>query len=131
MRPARTGVKIAAAALTLAAATSGSSMATASGWTSAPVPASPLILQHVSADSSTDVWAVGGPFGGNDSVVHYDGSGWKVAVSPQANGTAFILTGVAAVSPTNVWVAGDDQSLGLARIAHWDGAVWTLSPVRK
>jgi hypothetical protein len=63
--------------------------------------------------------------------VHYDGSSWSVASPPTVNGAAFTLDGVAAVSPRDVWVVGEDEQTGRAHTARWDGAAWKLYPIYK
>jgi hypothetical protein len=81
-------------------------------------------LHAVSAVSANDIWAVGsfgnasGPGGG--LVAHWDGTNWtQVPGLPPSTG----ILGAAAVSATNVWVAGvkgDDPVL-----LHYNGTNWT------
>jgi hypothetical protein len=86
-------------------------------------------LTGVSASSAKDVWAVGWIDGKtNDGsmlplVEHFNGSGWKIVPSvpiPDVN-----LTGVAALSPRNVWAVGfgTDYAAHFV-IEHWNGNVW-------
>jgi len=89
------------------------------------------------------VWAVGGS-GAKYSletrqtlVQHWDGTGWSLVPSPNPGGARNELTGVSALSPTDVWAVGyfADPSLSSNRpgrystlIEHWDGASWTVIP---
>jgi hypothetical protein len=93
------------------------------------------LLFGVSADSPSDVWAVGdqqssdGVF--QTLVEHWDGSAWSVVPSPNPGATGNHLYGVDALSPTDVWAVG--QQLGRtapdqALIEHWDGMTWSVVP---
>src|SRR5262249_29515838 len=72
------------------------------------------LLYGASADSPSDVWAVGeqqssdGIF--QTLVEHWDGTAWSVIPSPNPGATGNHLYGVDAVSPTDVWAVG--QQLG-------------------
>jgi hypothetical protein len=89
-------------------------------------------LVSASAESASDVWAVGSRFISASShqtlIEHYDGTSWSVVPSPTPDGDAQLLA-VRATSPTNAWAVGSyDSSLCcLARtlILHWDGTSWT------
>jgi hypothetical protein len=100
-------------------------------WSQVPSP-SPSPPQgglfSVSADSPTDVWAVGGP---PTEALHWDGISWSLVPSP---GTA-VWFGVSAVSPTDALAVGTYcqppningchyTSIGM----HWDGAAWSSDP---
>jgi len=72
------------------------------------------LLTSVSADSTTDVWAVGSSVGGPAAapvlqtlVEHYDGTAWSIVTSPDVTTTAANeLSGAVAVSPTDLWAVG-------------------------
>jgi len=99
-------------------------------WRRIPSPNKPLTgnppdpyvnsLRAVSATSANDAWAIGG-----EMALHWDGKIWSDIdiASPQGGW----LTGVAALSPSDVWVVGfvgstqDSDFL----ILHWDGKTWT------
>ncbi len=91
-----------------------------SGWSEvpAPSPGGQASLVAVSADSASDAWAVGSWAGGEKNLyLRWNGSAWKQVPGP-GNST---LTGVAAVSPTDVLAVGYatspdglDRDLGLA-----------------
>ena len=104
-------------------------------WSVVPSPAIGVndLLFAVSASSATNVWAVGF-FQDADGVYenlteHFDGSAWSVVPSPSTGETGNQLQAVLAVSPNDVWAAGEvfgnqgpDQSL----IEHWDGSNWSV-----
>jgi hypothetical protein len=80
-------------------------------------------LSAVSADSSNDLWAVGSP-----SILHFNGTSWSLVAShPDLDATS-----VTALSPTNVWVAGNvgvhigHKTYMEAAIDHWDGTSWSI-----
>src|SRR5205823_6548775 len=80
--------------------------------------------------SDKEVWAIGvdkgSPAGRRSVIVHWDGA--HLELTPETGGT---LLGIAAISPSDVWVVGsrlDDQH-GLEEsglLEHWDGATWSL-----
>jgi hypothetical protein len=90
-----------------------------------------LLAVDVSESSPNDVWAVGrtaSGFGDRPLVLHYDGTQWLPQEIPsEIDG---VLTGVAALSPTNVWVVGyvvdSVTSIEHALVLHWDGLLWAV-----
>jgi hypothetical protein len=91
----------------------------------APSPGGPASLVAVSADSSSDAWAVGSYDGGEKNLyLRWNGSAWNKVTGP-GNIT---LTGVAAISPTDALAVGYGTSSTGARITvslHWNGRSWT------
>ena len=95
-------------------------------------------LEAVSADSSTDVWAVGetntNPFGTASQdqtlIEHYNGSAWSVVPSPNPSNQGDVLTGVKAFASNNVWAVGyylDTLYDSLdPLVLHWDGTSFTM-----
>jgi hypothetical protein len=83
-------------------------------------------LESISASSADDMWSVGA------STIHYDGQAWSAFPAPDMTGTGTsLLTGVADVSPTNVWAVGyiNFQVIGQyesAIVEHFDGTSWTI-----
>jgi hypothetical protein len=76
----------------------------------------------VSAESSSDVWAVGEVYEPDSRRVlieHWDGSSWT-RVCCAWHG---IPTGISAVSPTDAWISGL-----WGQLRHWDGTSWTRVP---
>jgi hypothetical protein len=94
-------------------------------------------LNAMDAISPTNVWAVGGsgdnasPYGGTPSntlIEHWNGTAWSVVASP-STGTDDNLTGVTAVSTTNIWAVGyaipSGASNGQTLTLNWNGTAWT------
>jgi hypothetical protein len=86
-------------------------------------------LQGVAVALRDDVWAVGGC--GAPSILHWDGRSWKAvstsSITPQGYST---LTGVVALSHSDVWAAGPHYLSDTLKplVAHWDGKSWTTFP---
>ncbi len=109
-------------------------------WSRIPFPLSKKVnqLSRPTVISTNDVWVVG-DFTGNDLVnhtltAHWDGKAWKVVPSPDGGGpgSGNLLTGVSAISTTDVWASGfaSDPQLGfLNLVEHWDGTRWKISPI--
>jgi len=110
---------------------------TTSIFTVVPMPSNPYgfdglrnDLDSVSGSSASDIWAVG------QRVIHYDGSAWTAFPAPQIDGEAGAsagnqLTGVADISPDNVWAVGNlnvDADNPNQLIEHYDGTSWSVSP---
>ena len=102
------------------------------GWTVVPSP-SPLPISNdltvVKAVAANDVWAFGGGDTANTPLVeHWDGASWSVVASPALPGMVF-FTGIAAVSPGDVWAVGHIW-IGLYSqrmlVEHWDGTGWSV-----
>ncbi len=91
-------------------------------------------LDGISADSASDVWAVG-LSDTNDGVTfplveHFNGVSWS-EVSVVNPGTQIVLRGVAALSPTNVWIVGFTNTTNTPPatvIEHFDGRAWSIVP---
>jgi hypothetical protein len=83
-------------------------------------------LNAISSSSSSDMWAVGA------STIHFDGQTWTAFVTPDVSGGGTsALTGVADLSPDNVWAVGyiDQYTVGQnpsAIIEHFDGTNWQI-----
>jgi len=116
----------------------GSGAAWAQVKSASPAPAGRYnLLNGVSAIGQGHAWAVGnnpqsttGP--GQTLVLQWNGTFWPRVPSPDAGAGANALTGVSAVSTTDVWAVGDSQpnvSSGALRtlILHWDGTAWSQS----
>ncbi len=91
-------------------------------------------LEAVDAVSKSDVWAVGDYV--NDSgvqrnlIMHWNGTSWKVITSPSVTLKDQGLSGVAAVSPDDVWAAGwyEKGTAGKSLLEHWNGSKWVVVP---
>jgi hypothetical protein len=114
-------------------------------WTQSTVPVQAghvYELFGVTAISSTDVWAVGIANAGAPTAVsstdrlvtlafHWDGTSWSRVQTPDPdNGN--LLTGVTAISSTNVWAVGYHYApptyIAQPLTAHWNGKRWSLVP---
>lgn len=98
-------------------------------WSVVPTPAvNHSDLFGISADSTTDVWAVGSA-GRSDSVLeflHWNGTAWSSVTGPSP-GFEPILRSVAALAPNNVWAVGQASSSSSgALIEHFDGTSWSV-----
>jgi hypothetical protein len=92
----------------------------------------------ISADSATDVWAIG--FLATSSTtsenvsLHWNGTSW--ALNPAAHLRFGGVGPVAALSPANVWAVGTGPGVPTggfsahptAVIEHWDGTSWSVVP---
>src|SRR5215472_14103243 len=92
-------------------------------WSSSALPAAVTSsaqssIEASSASSPTDIWTVT-QFGG--FVLHWNGA-WSVATQIPGSGQ---LTGVTAISSTNVWVFGSGGFTGGLGTWHYNGSTWT------
>ena len=92
----------------------------------------------ISADSATDVWAMG--FLATSSTteenvsLHWDGTSWTVNTAAHLRFGGVVT--VAALSPSDVWAAGTGPGVPTggfsahptAVIEHWDGTSWSVVP---
>ena len=113
-----------------------------SSWSVVPSPdPGPFsFLEGVSAASSGDVWAVGSAQLGvaqaaRTLVEHWNGSAWSIvpSVDPKPVST---LSGVLALSPTDVWAVGNaskklNGAHGGPLVEHYDGHAWSNVKVPK
>jgi hypothetical protein len=83
-------------------------------WSQVAVPDTRGVAD-LAAISTTNAWAVGS----DGSVLHWDGAAWTVS-------TKFLVASaaIAAVSPTNVWIAGPYVNSTLS-LAHFNGSAWS------
>ncbi len=93
------------------------------------------LMFGASALTRSDVWAVGDQEGASNVFLtlaeHWDGRRWKVAPTPDPGSSGDHLYAVDAVSPANVWAAG--QALGSRApdqglVEHWNGREWQVVP---
>jgi hypothetical protein len=94
----------------------------------------PINTNAASATSGSDIWATGTTFGStqNPAVVRWTGSAWHTVALPHASlpagATSWVPTGLAAVTPDDVWVLGVPVgSQGIvpgAVLLRWNGTAW-------
>lgn len=98
-------------------------------------------LFSISADSTTDAWAVGTsgfqsfpyPYSQGETY-HYDGTSWSLVVATSFFGSEAL--GVSALSPDFVWVVGYyqnslDPDFNDAFAVRWDGSAWSGSKIER
>lgn len=85
-------------------------------------------LYAVAAAAANNVWAVGEWVNGSTTeslIEHWDGTSWSLITNPGAGQ----LTGIAIVSPTEIWAVGS-QLINFTNfetlIEQWDGTSWTV-----
>ena len=80
-------------------------------------------VQSVTATAAGDAWAVGSA-GSGPLVLHWDGRAWQAFPGPGVPDLALVQ--VAASSPRDVWVLGEDTggSDPVRSIYRWDGSGW-------
>ncbi len=89
-----------------------------------------------SALSKNDVWVVGDQEGGDGIfetlAEHWNGGHWTVVRTPDPGSTGNHLYAVDAVSPDNVWAAGQQlgaQAPDQGLVEHWNGHRWSVVPL--
>jgi hypothetical protein len=109
-------------------------------WTQVPSPnpsSTSNLLNGVSVSSAADAWAVGkydNSAGTAQTLTeHWNGTTWKRVLSPSPGGASRFstLNGVAAVSATDAWAAGDYSNSANADetlTEHWNGMAWKQVP---
>jgi len=91
-------------------------------------------LFGVAAVSASNVWAVGNYISGTGIgtqivVLHWNGTAWKRVASPNP-GVFNQLSGVAAVSASNIWAVGSHSNGTGSQtlVLHWNGTAWKQVP---
>lgn len=105
-------------------------------WSVVPSPNSSLVpdgLSAVAAISATDVWAVGTAgsqtSSGQTLTEHWNGTNWQIVQSPNPGTRYNTLSGVTAISATNVWAVGyfvNDNQVTQTLTEHWNGTRWSV-----
>ncbi len=97
-------------------------------------------LRGIAVLSRNDIWTVGsmrsfiGPVELNTSqalIQHWNGTAWNtLPLTPATSGRNFYLSGMAAISSSNIWAVGESYKSetpdGHTLIAHWDGLHWNI-----
>jgi hypothetical protein len=98
-------------------------------------------LSSVTMVSPTEAWSAGsaysviaGTFQQRPLTEHHTGSAWQVVPSPTPTGATYAwLSGVRAISATNVWAVGTGYTSGsrISRVLveHYDGSTWGIVAV--
>jgi len=92
----------------------------------------------ISADSATDVWAMGflatSPTSDENASLHWNGASWTLNTAAHLRFGGVVT--VTALSPADVWAVGTGPGVPTggfsahptAVIEHWDGTAWTVVP---
>jgi hypothetical protein len=114
-------------------------------WSTVPSPSPGAdwnYLFSVSATSAKNAWAVGyrslhpGPSTviSGTLILHWNGTTWSRIRSPNPSREFNVLDGVSAVSATNAWAVGYEQTKAdgfQPLILHWNGKTWSRVPSPK
>jgi hypothetical protein len=94
------------------------------GHTWTKVNGSAVGLESASAVSATNIWAIGSPSEGPAGGVleHYNGKTWAPVTAAALSG--LYVSGVVALSSTNVWAIAVNAS-NQALLVHFNGSEWT------
>jgi hypothetical protein len=107
-------------------------------WTAArfPVTSSFEFASAVTTLAPSNAWVVGSFGDGGTLAAHWNGTRWAIVRTPNPSSQAGIttLTGVAAVSPTDIYASGyqadvNDQNLREPFLLHWNGTAWSVVTV--
>jgi hypothetical protein len=94
-------------------------------------------LTGVTAAGPSNVWASGYEANANQQnfdipyMLHWNGTAWTLTKTPNTGSEGSLLAGVAALSPTDIWAAGqtstqDGSTLTLTE--HFNGHFWAIAP---
>jgi hypothetical protein len=108
-----------------------------SKWTQTPVPDTGPNFETLFGVAATPgrAWAVGvalnKAFQAHSLIEAWNGSAWHISRAPRLSTQRDILFSATAVSPSDVWAVGDQQSrdgLFHTLIEHWNGSSWSVVP---
>jgi hypothetical protein len=87
-------------------------------------------LAAVSAGSATDAWAVGESGAQKPLALHWNGTNWTQVPAPAPGAFGSFLSGVAEISPSNVWAVGSSNTSSGSKtlVLHWNGTKWARVP---
>jgi hypothetical protein len=94
-------------------------------------------LTGITVLSSTDAWASGTESNVNNNnfnipyVLHFNGTEWALVTTPNQGGEGSRLNAITAISPSDVWAAGQIQQLNGAitpLTEQFDGTTWARVP---
>jgi hypothetical protein len=88
-------------------------------------------LRAISADSASDLWAVGDDGRGHAIAFRSNGTSWISTTLPAIG--IDNLQGVKAFSPSDVWAVGgltpsSGTATGHTLVMHWNGSAWSVVP---
>src|SRR5215472_10066152 len=86
------------------------------------------VLRAISADSASDIWAVGDDGRGHAIAFRFRGTSWSTTPLPAAGVDK--LAGVKAFGPNDVWAVGTQITTAAPQtrtlIMHWNGSAWSV-----
>ena len=93
-------------------------------------------LTGVVAVSPTDIWAVGYSANGNNAyrqtlIEQWNGTSWQIVSSPNPGTVYNVLSGVTALSASNLWAVGystNNNGIAQTLIEQWNGTSWQVVP---
>jgi len=106
-------------------------------WTVVPTPNAGVNFSsfYGAAASQGQAWAVGeylnSKYQDRALIEAWNGSQWSIADNPQPGSRRDMLFGASALSPSDVWVVGDQEGRDgkfETLTEHWDGSSWTAIP---
>jgi hypothetical protein len=104
-------------------------------WTVFPFPESGgfEFASAITTISADDAWVVGSNADASTLAAHWNGTTWTIVPTPSPSDQAGIttLTGVAAISSSNVYASGyqadvNNQNLREPFVLHWNGSTWSV-----
>jgi alpha-tubulin suppressor-like RCC1 family protein len=107
-------------------------------WTVTPFPLSGgfEFASAITTVAPDDAWVVGSLGDSSPLAAHWNGTRWRVVPTPSPSGQAGVttLTGVAAVSPTDIYASGyqadvNNQNFREPFVLHWNGTAWSVVTV--
>jgi alpha-tubulin suppressor-like RCC1 family protein len=91
-------------------------------------------LTAISGTGANDLWATGWDANEATNTIqllfeHWNGTTWTAVTSPTPIGSFQFASGITAISPSNVWAVGKDETRGAKTLsAHWNGTAWSIVP---
>ena len=100
-------------------------------WQTVAAPAGVTgVLRAISADSASDIWAVGDDGRGHAIAFRFRGTSWSTSPLPAAGVDK--LGGVKAFGPNDVWAVGTQIVTASPQtrtlVMHWNGSAWSIVP---
>jgi hypothetical protein len=100
-------------------------------WQTVAAPAGVTgVLRAISADSASDIWAVGDDGRGHAIAFRFRGTSWSTTPLPAAGVDK--LGGVKAFGPNDVWAVGSQITTASPQtrtlVMHWNGSAWSVVP---
>ena len=100
----------------------------------AGIPGDTDVLTAISGTGPVNLWAAG--WDANEATMtiqllfdHWNGTTWKAVTSPTPLMASQFASGITAISPSNIWAVGKDETHGSRNLsAHWNGTAWSIVP---